>query len=152
MFSVKKGTAYPVAKMRKNRAIKGRELERQEPGSLLQSASSFPAWRGDMHSKGCSGQPCASGVYILTLGGRKEEPRRGCWRLDKSSNPMRSIPTKRLKIQILMVDTAQIWMEYSFMRAACFCGSSWGRANIPRVSLSLPFSSRFSVAPLVLPG
>lgn len=78
MFSVKKGKAYPVAKRRKNRAIKGRELELQGPDSLLQSASSFPAWQGDTHSRGCSGQPCASAVYILTLEGKKEEPRRGC--------------------------------------------------------------------------
>lgn len=70
-----KGNTYLAAKMSKNRARTGRELELQGPDSQLQSASSSLAWQGDMHSKGCNGQPCASGVCILNLEGKKEESR-----------------------------------------------------------------------------
>lgn len=70
-----KGNTYLAAKMRKNRARIGRELELQGPDSQLQSASSSPTWQGDRHSKGCNGQPCASGVCILNLEGKKGESR-----------------------------------------------------------------------------
>lgn len=83
-FCMGTGSTYLAAKRRKNRARKGRESEQQGPDSQLQSASSSPAWQADMHSKGCNGQPCASGVCILNLEGKKGEPRRSCERrLDK---------------------------------------------------------------------
>lgn len=106
--------------MRKNRARKGRELELQGPDSQPQSASSSPAWQADMHSKGYNGQPCASGVCILNLEGKKGEAGE---ELIKSSNSVsRSTAIKQLKIWIPMVDTAQIWKGYSCVTAACSYG------------------------------
>lgn len=89
------GNTYLAAKMRKNRAKKGRELELQGPDSQPQNASSSLAWQGDMHSKGYNGQPCASGVCILNLEGKKGQPREVVEDLKKSSNSvMRSTLTK----------------------------------------------------------
>lgn len=134
--------------MRKNRARKGRELELQGPDSQLQSASSSPAWQADMHSKGYNGQPCASGVCILNLEGKKGEA-----------------GEELIKAAILWADLQQSnnwksgyqwWIQPKYGRGT----AAWQQlaptvaappAQDPGVSPSLPLSTHFSVAPLALP-
>lgn len=112
---MEKGDTYLAAKTRKRRARKGRESELQGPDSQLQSASSSPAWQGDKHSTGCNGQPCASGACILNLEGKKGEPRRGCWRLDKNQQFYENIYTKQVTENL---DTAHTGTRYSCRTAA----------------------------------
>lgn len=112
---MEKGDTYLAAKTRKRRAKKGRESELQGPDSQLRSASSSPAWQGDKHSKGCNGQPCASGACILNLEGKKRAPRRGCWRLDKNQQFYEDIYTKQVTENL---DTAQTGTRYSCRTAA----------------------------------
>lgn len=112
---MEKGDTYLAAKTRKRRAKKGRESELQGPDSQLRSASSSPAWQGDKHSKGCNGQPCASGACILNLEGKKRAPRRGCWRLDKNQQFYEDIYTEQVTEN---VDTAQTGTRYSCRTAA----------------------------------
>lgn len=139
--------------MRKNRARKGRELELQGPDSQLQSASSSPAWQGDMHSKGYNGQPCASGVYILNLEGKKGEPRRGCWRLDKKQQFCEEIYTNQVTENL---DTnggySPNMNRVQLHDSSLLLRLLHPQPKTPGVSPSLPLSAQFSVAPLVLPG